>query len=106
MPQYRKYKSNSQRQAAYRARQVNERRRELADRGLPPLPKISTMPGAVRWTAALERCVALLEMVRDEISEYCEERSEHWHQTGRAEMHKDNVKALERLLNKLEDIWF
>src|SRR5580658_7431482 len=107
MPQYRRYKSNAERQAAYRKRQTMERRKELADKGLPPLPRISTMPGAARWNAAIEKCVSLLDMVREEMTEYYDERSETWQlQNYRAEVHKDNIKAVQRLLSKLEELSF
>jgi hypothetical protein len=107
MPQYRRYKSNAERQAAYRNRQAMERRRELADKGLPPLPRISTMPGTARWNAAVERCVALLDMVREEMTEYYSERSETWQlQNYRAEEHKENIKTVQRLLTKLEELSF
>ena len=107
MPQYRRYKSNSERQAAYRKRQAMERRRELADKGLPPLPRISTMPGAARWSAAVEKCVALLDMVREEMTEYYDERSEVWkRQNYRADLCQDNIKILERLVSKLEELSF
>ena len=105
MPQFRRYKSNAQRQAAYRNRQAMERRRELADKGLPPLPRISTMPGAARWSAAVERCIELLDMVREEMTEYYDERSETWQQQNyRAEVHRDNIKTVRRLLTKLEEL--
>ena len=93
MPQYRKYNSNAQRQRVYRNRQTMERRRELADKGLPPLPRISTMPGAARWNDAVERCVELLDMVREEMTEYYDERSESWQQQNHcAEVCCDNIK--------------
>ena len=105
MPQYRKYNSNSQRQAAYRNRQAMERRREFVDKGLPLLPRISTMPGVARWNAAIERCVVLLDMVREEMTEYYNERSETWQlQNYRADIHMDNIKSVQRLLTKLEDL--
>jgi hypothetical protein len=54
-----------------------ERRREFVDKGLPPLPRISTMPGAARRKAAVDRCIELLEMVGEEMTEYYDERSEY-----------------------------
>jgi hypothetical protein len=84
-----------------------ERRKELADKGLPPLPRISTMPGDSRWNTAVERCVALLDMVREEMTEYYDERSETWQQQNyRAEVHMDNLKTVQRLLTKLEELSF
>jgi hypothetical protein len=107
VPQYRRYKSNAERQAAYRVRQAMERRREFADKGLPPLPKIATMPGAARWNAAVDRCIELLDMVREEMIEYYDERSETWQQQNyRADVHKDNIKTVQKLLTKLEDLSF
>jgi len=107
MPQYRKYKSDAERQAAYRKRQARERRRELADKGLPPLPKIASMPGAARWNSAVEKCVALLEMVREEMTDYYNERSQAWQQHNyRADEHKENIKTVQTILTKLEDISF
>jgi hypothetical protein len=84
-----------------------ERRKELVDKGLPPLPRISTMPGAARWSAAVQRCIALLDMMREEMTEYYDERSETWQmQNYRADLHKDNIKIVEKLLSKLEDLSF
>jgi hypothetical protein len=51
MPQPRIHASAAERQAAFRARREQARQSELATKGLPSLPIISSMPGWPRWIA-------------------------------------------------------
>lgn len=102
MPQTRKYLSGKDRQAAYRARLAAARRQELTDRGLPPLPPLAVMPGRARWNAAVRRSLQLLAMVRDEMEDYYEERSEAWQQSERGGAHEDRMDGLDALITDLE----
>ncbi len=102
MPQTRKYASGKDRQAAYRARLAAARRQELTDRGLPPLPPLATMPGRARWNAALRRSVELLAMVRDEMADYFDDRSERWQESERGDDHRERMDALDALITDLE----
>jgi hypothetical protein len=106
MPQERRYQTGSERQAAYRSRQAQARRNELADLGLPPLPTISTMPGTARWKGALRWCVALLTLVRDEMSSYYDQRSESWQEGDCGAVHQERIEALEVVLDALEQLSF
>ena len=106
MPQQRKYQTDAERQAAYRCRQVQARRNELADLDLPPLPTIAAMPGTARWKGALRWCVALLTLVRDEMSNYYDQRSESWQEGDGGAAHQERIEALETVLDALEQLWF
>jgi hypothetical protein len=103
MPE-RKYPTNGARQAAYRLRQAAERRQELTDRGLPSFPSLPTMPGTARWNAAIQRCVALLTLVCDEMTAYYDERSETWQDSDRGVTHQERMEALNEVLAQLEEI--
>ncbi len=103
MPE-RKHESNGARQAAYRVRQAAQRRQELADRGLPSFPPLASLPGTARWNAAIQRCVALLTLVCEEMSAYYEDRSETWQESDRGQTHQERIEALSDLLASLEEI--
>jgi len=103
MPQMRKYANGKDRQAAYRARMAKARRQELADRGLPPLPRLATMPGHARWNAAIRRSLEMLAMVRDEMADYYEERSEAWQQSERGCEHEERKDGLDAIITDLEE---
>lgn len=102
MPQERKYATGKDRQAAYRARLTVTRRQELADRGLPPLPRLATMPGHARWNTALRRSLELLVMVRDEMADYYEQRSEAWQQSNRGGAHEERLDGIDAIVTDLE----
>jgi hypothetical protein len=104
MPQKRKHQSDSARQAAYRARVESARKAELAERGLPPLPRLPSLPGSARWKAALGRAVQLLNLVHDEMAGYYEDRSEVWQESDRGTAHQERVEILEELLTTLEEL--
>lgn len=104
MPQKRKHQSNSARQAAYRARVESARQAELAEGGLPPLPRLPSLPGSARWKAAMGRAVKLLNLVHDEMAGYYEERSEVWQESDRGTAHQERVEILEELLTTLEEL--
>ena len=54
MPQPKQHASNAARQAAFRARREQARLVELAGKGLPSLPMISSLPGWARWNASFK----------------------------------------------------
>ena len=66
----------------------------LAQKGLPPLPAIPTMPGSPRWRAMIQQASLLLSETVAEMQGYHDARSEHW---------QDSTKA-EELLAKLEHV--
>ena len=94
MPQPRKYATRAEQQAAYRKRKAVSDRERLAQKGLPPLPAIPTMPGSPRWRAMIEQASLLLSATVAEMQGYHDARSEHW---------QDSTKA-EELLAKLEHV--
>lgn len=105
MPQPRLHPSQAARQAAYRRRQEEARRKELETRGLPPLPAIAAMPGNVRWRQATSQAACLLRCVVAEMEAYFDERSDEWRESERGEAHKERTDALEEIAGALEAIW-
>lgn len=106
MPQERKYASSAGRQAAYRKRCERTRQLELAAKGLPALPAISTMPGLPRWNASLNTARELVERTVDEMQEYFDERSEEWQEGERAEGHQEKIDSVQTLLDAFGDLTF
>ena len=104
MPPKRKYDTNGSRQAAYRLRQANVRQAERAEKGLPSLPAIASLPGHARWRTAIRYALALLTLVRDEMAAYFDERSEVWQESDRGVAHQERSDTLEELLTTLDEI--
>ena len=69
MPEAMKHRTNAQRQAAYRQRSKRAREQQLAQRGLPPLPAISTMPGEARWMRSFRHAAMLVETTVSEMEQ-------------------------------------
>ena len=104
MPEIRKYPTNAQRQAAYRQRARRAREQQLAQRGLPRLPAIPTMPGEARWTRALQHAAMLVETIVYEMDEYYEERSEAWQESERGETFAERLSGAQELLSSLQEM--
>jgi hypothetical protein len=84
MPQPRKHSSHAERQAAYRSRRREALAAHLDQKGLPPLPAVSTIPGHARWRQAMSNIEAQMMRIEAEMEAYYEERSERWQQTDKA----------------------
>jgi len=104
MPQPQKYASHAARQAAYRLRCRQARANEQAQRGLPALPSVPTLPGTARWQAALSSAQLLLETVQAEMQAYFDERSEAWQEGERGQQFMGRQEALEAALSSLEEV--
>jgi len=104
MPQVRKYASDAERQAAYRQRQAQVRRQEWKQRGLPALPTVTTMPGTVRWQAALSAARLLVEQVSQEMEAYYQDRSERWQEGERGEQFSERLEEIEEVLEGLKNL--
>lgn len=103
MPQPKKYQTDAHRQAAYRLRTEQARREQLSARSLPPLPAIPSMPGEVRWKAALRHAHTLLETTIVEMQDYYEDRSETWQESERGWSLAERIQALQDCLDSLEE---
>jgi hypothetical protein len=106
MPQPKHYVSAAARQAAYRKRCDRTRQAELASKGLPSLPAISTMPGWPRWNASIEAARELVERTIEEMQEYFDDRSEVWQESERAEEHQEKIDAVQTLLDAFGELTF
>lgn len=104
MPQLRKYANRAQQQAAYRQRRALSEAQLLAQKGLPPLPAIPTLPGNARWRAMIEQARMLLSEASEEMQSYHDDRSEVWQQSDRAQELLSRLEQLEALIETLEGI--
>jgi hypothetical protein len=94
MPQPRKYQTRAEQQAAYRQGRAAAEQGLLAQKGLPPLPAIATLPGHLRWNAMIKQAHTLLFTAAEEMQSYHDDRSDAWQEGPRAE----------ELLTKLEHL--
>ena len=101
MPQPRKYATRADQQAAYRQRRAVSERALLAQKGLPPLPAIPTMPGNARWSAMIEQAHRLLSEAVAEMQTYHDDRSQEWQDSSKAE---DLLAKLESLLETRDQL--
>jgi hypothetical protein len=92
------------RQQRFRKRQQDVRRREQCEKGLPPMPKITAMPGSARWKATIEAAEALLSQAAEEMDDYWNERSETWQEGYVAEEHRQRKKRLTKMAETLSDM--
>ena len=104
MPQLRKYQTRAEQQAAYRKRRATSERALLAQKGLPPLPAIPTIPGDARWRAMIEQAHILLSEAADEMQCYHDDRSEAWQESARAEELLAKMERLQESMDGLNDI--
>ena len=104
MPQPRKYATRAEQQAAYRKRRVISDRERLAQKGLPPLPALPTMPGNARWSAMIAQALLLLSEAIDEMQNYHDERSEEWQDSTKAEDLLAKVEQLQETMAQLQGI--
>ena len=104
MPQPKKYDSHAKRQAAYRRRLQEARRRQLQEKGLPDAPAISTMPGTARWKQAIANANQLLTLVEQEMQGYYDDRSDAWLESDRADEFQERLNAVSAALQAVEEI--
>ena len=104
MPQPRKYVNRAQQQAAYRIRKVSADRQLLAQKGLPHLPAITTIPGNIRWRTMIQRARILLAEAAAEMQTYHDDRSEQWQESPAAESLLARLEQVQESLEQLETI--
>ena len=104
MPQPRKYANRAQQQAAYRQRRALSDGQLLAQKGLPALPAIPTMPGNARWGAMIAQARMLLSQASQEMQGYHDDRSEVWQQSERAQELLSRMEQIEELIDQLEGL--
>jgi len=92
------------RQQRFRERQQAARLAEQQQKGLPPMPVITTMPSHSRWRALFQSAHALLTQVHTEMQAYCDARSEAWQESDAGARFLDRQEAVEAVLGQLEDL--
>ena len=104
MPGVRRYASNAARQAAYRRRVADQRRAELAAKGMPALPGVAALPGTARWRALIAQAQVLLLTVQREMGEYAAARSERWQESARGEEFQERLQRVEEAAQGVEEL--
>jgi hypothetical protein len=104
MPQARQYQTSAQRQAAYRQRQAQARAAQLAQKGLPPLPAVPTLPGQARWRALLSQAQWAVAQVSQEMQGDYEARSQQWQESERGACFEERLEAVQELLVAIEEL--
>ncbi len=94
MPAQRKYATNAERQAAYRAR------RAIRERSRTPSPA----PGYRRWNTMIRQARTLLETAAAEMGAYYEERSESWKDSERGDAFMERQESMEEIILLLGDL--
>ena len=92
------------RQQRFRQRQQAARLREQQEKGLPPLPAITTIPGHARWRTALASARGLIGQVHEEMAAYYAGRSEQWQEGEAGVEFVERQEAVEAVLSALEDL--
>jgi hypothetical protein len=104
MPQPRKYANRAEQQAAYRKRRIVSDRELLAQKGLPALPAIPTMPGNARWNAMIAQAHRLLSEALVEMQDYHDDRSQEWQDSSKAEYLLAKLEHLQETVDQLQGI--
>jgi len=91
MPILRKYASNADRQAAYRARCVS-------------IVGTPSRPGYRRWDVMLRQALTLLEPITLEMDDYYEERSESWQESERGDTFTERSELIKEATDLLRDL--
>ena len=104
MAQTRMHDSAAARQAAYRARQAQERAAQLQAKGLPPLPSVPSLPGTARWQALLQQAHWALQKVSQEMEDYTAARSGNWQESERGEEFAERLAALQEVMDAVEEL--
>jgi hypothetical protein len=99
MTQQRVYNTNAERQAAYRKRLEGRQRSGVAAGFALP-----TTAGYARWNKAVRSTFALLEIVRDEMRLYYEQRSDGWREGERGEAFQERLDALAEVVDQIGEL--
>jgi len=94
MPTPRKYATNADRQAAYRARAA-------AAASLPALPPAA---GPRRWAVLIGQARKLLAEIAEEMATYEAAHSDAWHESERGERFMERLETLEESLDLLRHL--
>ena len=104
MPTPRRYAHPAARQAAYRQRLAESRRKELEAKGMPALPAIAALPGHARWGALARQAAVLLQTMQEEMQDYYAQRSETWRESERGEAFLERLEALQEVQAAVEEL--
>lgn len=105
MAQPRLYDSPAQRQAAYLKRKANALDAQLKEKGLPPLPAVSSTPGKKRWKALIQHAVWALQTAAAEMDDYSELRSEKWMCDGRGDEFRERIDQILAVKESAEELY-
>ena len=95
MPTPRKYATNAERQAAYRARCAT---------APPPGPLTPAKTGTRRWTMLVRHAHAMLQTVSEEMADYAHARTDAWHDSERGDAFQERLAVIEEVMSLLQDL--
>ncbi len=104
MPQPRLYRSDADRQAAYRARCRQARQQQMEAKGLPPIPALPTVAGRARWKAALCQAEQLVGIVFQEMQDYYDERSQEWQESEKADQFLERHEQIDQIVHLIAEL--
>src|SRR5438128_11350896 len=102
MPTPRRYASPAERQAAYRQRVAAAHQQELQAKGMPPLPRVASMPGTGRWAAMHQQALWLLQRGEEEMRDYYDQRAEGGEGSERGRAGAERRRAREEAIAAVE----
>jgi hypothetical protein len=99
-----RYRTNAERQAAYRRRHKATIDDLTKTKGLPAMPAVDSMPGWSRWNKAVHQVQLLLDQIQNEMQDYYDCRSEPWQESDRAEEFQQKLNELGEIRDNI-DAW-
>ena len=103
MPQPKEYRSNADRQSAYRRRRNEAYAALQTAKGLMALPSIAAIPGWRRWRQVLEQAEQAVRDIHDQMQSYYDERSDDWLESEKADAFTEKMEAVEELIDQVAD---
>ena len=104
MPTPKRHLNNAAKQKSYRTRNAETRNREQLAKGIPRASPISAMPSKGRWNAQIQLAHTLLDQARQEMEDYCGERSEQWQESENAIEMQERVELIEEVLEVFDNL--
>ena len=97
-------RTNAERQARHRGRRAAAVQQAWAAKGIPGTPVLQTMPGTARWRILMLNALHNLELCREEMDDYYNERSEPWQESERGELMQERIESLQGVIDELTQV--
>jgi hypothetical protein len=97
------FRTNAQRQAAYRKRCRQATDDQIKAKGLPKLPTVDTIAGWDRWNKAMRQIETLTSQIQSEMESYYDDRSEQWQESDRGTDFQEKLEGLTEILDAVSE---